>query len=109
MILYNSHVHRHYINRFSSVRTDRSKEIIGAMIDREIDSEIIVQELSLEYRENLLEQLEPSMRRMKKEDQPDFFFILCLVVKKNRRPDLPFNRREFKRLCKIHTKYCNGR
>lgn len=61
------------------------------------------------YRENLLQQLEGSMPRMQKEDLPDFFFVLLLVVKKGRNPEIAFNRKQFKRLCKIHTKYCNGR
>lgn len=60
-------------------------------------------------KDRLLNQLESSMPRMQSEDSQDFFYILCLVVQKSRQPDQVFNRRQFKRLCKIHTKYCNGR
>lgn len=107
--LHNWHVHCYYLNLFISLEQERDRQIIGMTIDRELESDQFIFESSFEYRENLLEQLEGSMPRMQKEDPSDFFYVLCLVIKKGRRPDVPFSKRQFKRLCKIHTKYCNGR
>ena len=55
----------------------------------------------------LLDQLKEKMDEIEEDDDYAFRFIQSIMIQKEEKPDKPLTGKQFKLLCKFHTKYCN--
>lgn len=57
----------------------------------------------------LLNQLKLVLSEIEENDEWEYEFVQNLIIRKEENPSITLTKKQFKKLCQIHTKYCHGR